>query len=329
MYCLGSWYRRSELSRRSGLFVVSGVLGQMFSGYLQAALFAGMEGRGGLSAWRWLFIFDFLLALPVALYGFLCFPDVPHTTRAFYLSAAERALAVRRVDEQRGHEPPTGGDRLVSWGVAARIFTSWQVYAFTLAYSLWTLTAGSYVMQYFELYLKSRGYPTTDVNNIPTAIGAVNFVFMLGTGLAADKLGHRGPVCLVVGTLLTFVYAVLAAWDVPHGLRMAVFILAGCYGCYTPLLAGWANEACGGDRQKRAFVLGFMVSVGSAVVIPFQQLQFPSSDAPQYAATHGWVSALVFVVALTLWTGVGIPLLQTWREGKSRSGPRLVEQEDP
>lgn len=71
MYCLGCWYRRSELARRSSFFVISGVLGQMFSGYLQSALFAGMDGKGGLSAWRWLFIFDFVLAIPIAIYGFV------------------------------------------------------------------------------------------------------------------------------------------------------------------------------------------------------------------------------------------------------------------
>lgn len=324
MYCLGSWYRRSELSRRSSLFVISGVLGQMFSGYLQAALFSGMEGRGGLSAWRWLFVFDFILAVPVALYGFAFFPDTPETTRAFYLTAWERARAVARIEEES--RQPTG-----KWdfSVVTRIFASWQVYAFTLAYSFWTLTAGSYVMQYFALYLKARGFGTTDVNNIPTAIGAVNFVFMIGSGFVADKLGRRGPVCLAVGCLLTFVYAVLTAWDVPHGLKMAAFILAGCYGCYTPLLAGWVNESCGGDSQKRAFILGFMVSVGSAVVIPFQQLQFPSSEAPDYSATHGWASALAFVVALTVWTGVGIPLLQVWVVGNSgHGGPRRVVEED-
>lgn len=323
MYCLGCWYRRSELSRRSGLFVMSGVLGQMFSGYLQAALFSGMDGKGGLSSWRWLFIFDFILAIPVALYGFVFFPDTPHTTRAFYLTEWERKRAVQRIEEE-GRQP-TGKMNLT---VITRIFGSWQVYAFTLAYGFWTLTAGSYVMQYFGLYLKAEKYKTTDVNNIPTAIGAVNFVFMVGTGFVADKIRRRGPVCLVVGCLLTFVYAVLTAWDVPHRLRMAVYILAGCYGCYTPLLAGWVNEACGGDQQKRAFVLGFMVSVGSAVVIPFQQLQFPSSEAPDYSKTHGWASALAFVVALTLWTGIGLPLLQKWREDKSKVHSPQDEEEE-
>lgn len=207
----------------------------------------------------------------------------------------------------------------MDWTVARRIATSWQVYAFTLGYALWSLTVGSYVMQYFTLYLKSTGrYTIPEVNNIPTTIGAINFVFMIFTGFVADKIGRRGPVCLGVGALLIFNYIIFCVWNVPHGLKMFAFIMCGCYGCFTPLLAGWANEACGGDQQKRAFTLGFMVSVGGAVVIPFQQLQFPSSQAPHFTQTHGWPSALVMVVALTLWTGVGIPLVQRYFERRVR-----------
>lgn len=162
-------------------------------------------------------------------------------------------------------------------------------------------------------------YTVPEINNIPTSVGAVNFVFMISTGYIADKIGRRGPVCLAVGTLLTMCYSMLTAWTIPHTARMAAFILVGCYGCYTPLLAGWANEACAGDQQKRAFVLAFMVSVGQAVVIPFQQLQLPSGQAPEFKQTHGWPSALAFVIALTLWTGVGLPLMQRFFGGKNRN----------
>lgn len=60
----------------------------MFSGYLvcvhkfwhvcaelmltfqqQAALYTGMDGSGGLSGWRWLFIFDGIITFPMALWG--------------------------------------------------------------------------------------------------------------------------------------------------------------------------------------------------------------------------------------------------------------------
>lgn len=244
----------------------------------------------------------------------MCFPDTPHNTSAWYLNSWERERARERV-ESEGRKPIGRLDLTVF----RRIFTSWQVYAFTLGYALWSLTVGSYVMQYFTLYLKAtKEYTIPQINNIPTALGAVNFVTMLTTGFVSDKIGRRGPVCLAVGCILIFTYSIFTAWNVPHRLLMAVFILNGVYGCYTPLLAGWCNECCGGDQQKRAFILGLMTSVGGAVVIPFQQLQFPSSQAPHFEQTHGWPSALAFVIALTLWTGLGIPLLQRRMEKKAK-----------
>ncbi|KAJ5362363.1 Major facilitator superfamily domain general substrate transporter [Penicillium brevicompactum] len=315
-YVLGCWYRKSELSRRSGLFVMSGVLGQMFSGYLQAALFKGMDGKGGLSAWRWLFIFDFILAIPVTIYGYVFSPDTPQTTTAFYLSDWERKRACERIDEEG--RTPVGK---LDMSVFKRIFLSWQLYTFSIAYAMWSLTCGSYVMQYFGLWLKSmKDYSVPQINNIPTSMGAINFVFMIGTGYAADKIGRRGPVCFAVGCLLTFCYAILTAWPPSRGLKMAAFVLSGCYGCYTPLLAGWVNGSCGGDQQLRAFVLAFMVSLGSAVVIPFQQLQFPSGQAPRFTQTHGWVSGLCFVIALTLWTGFGIDIVERLKCGRGVRG---------
>ncbi|KAH9886364.1 major facilitator superfamily transporter [Xylariomycetidae sp. FL2044] len=305
-FTLGSWYRKSELARRSALFVISGVIGQMFSGYLQAALYTGMHGKGGLSAWRWLFIFDFVLAVPVAIYGVLCHPDDPYRSTAWYFSDWELQRARERIEEE-GRKPVGKLDRTVF----KRIVTSWQLYTFVVGYALWSLTCGSYVMQYFTLYLKAtKMYTIPQINNIPTSIGAVNLITMLTTGYIADKIGRRGPVCLGVGCILIVCYSILSAWDVPHGLRMFVFIACGTYGTYTPLLAGWVNESCGGDQQKRAFTLGLMTSVGPAVLIPFQQLQFPSSQAPAFRATHAWPSALAFVVALTVWTGFGIPIIQ-------------------
>jgi MFS transporter, ACS family, pantothenate transporter len=222
------------------------------------------------------------------------------------LNEWERQRARERIEEE-GRKPVGKLDMTVF----KRVLTSWQLYCFVIGYALWSLTVGSYVLQYFTLYLKSTGfYSIPQINSIPTCIGVVNFVTMLTTGYVADKIGNRGPVCLAVGVLLTMNYAILSAWEVSHGLRMFVFIFCGIYGCFTPLLAGWVNETCGGDQQKRAFILGLMTSVGPAVQIPFQQLQFPSSQAPAFRQTHGWPSALAFVVLLTIWTGVLIPIVQ-------------------
>lgn len=62
----------------------------MFSGYLQAALYSGLNGSGGLAGWRWLFIFDAIISIPIAVWGFWAIPDLPHNTRAFYLNGNVR-----------------------------------------------------------------------------------------------------------------------------------------------------------------------------------------------------------------------------------------------
>ena len=123
------------------------------------------------------------------LYGFCFFPDTPETTRAFYLTPWERQRAKERIAEE-GRLPVGKWDRTVF----LRIFGSWQVYAFTLGYSLWTLTAGSYVLQYFTLYLKAtKLYTVEQYNSIPTGMNAVNWLVMVSSGFVIDKIGRRGP----------------------------------------------------------------------------------------------------------------------------------------
>ncbi|KAL4872732.1 hypothetical protein BDV12DRAFT_182760 [Aspergillus spectabilis] len=251
------------------IFVISGVLGQMFSGYRQWALYRGMHGKVGMAAWRWLFIFDFILAIPVAIYSLIFYPNTPETTTAFYLDEWERNRALERMEQDGRTETP-----------------SRQLYTFSIAYSLWTLTCGSYITQYFTLWLKSTGqYSIPEIKNIPTPIDWV----------CVDLVGAKGggAVCAAVSCLWAFCFAVLTVWDIPHKLKMTVSIICGCYGCFTPLLAG-------------AFVLAFMVLLGQAVVNPFQQRQFPSGLAPEFKETHGWPSGLAFVVALRLFAGVGV-----------------------
>ncbi|KKY15714.1 putative major facilitator superfamily transporter [Diplodia seriata] len=159
---------------------------------------------------------------------------------------------------------------------------------------LWSLTCGSSVQTWMALWLKSEKtadgrnrYSVPQINNIPTVVGAVNFIFMTTTGIAADSLGTRAPVTLVVGSLMTLSYVVYVIWPSSTALKMAAFFLQGCYGCFSPLLSGWLNSLCGGDRQLRAFTMAIMMSVGQACATPASQYLFPASEAPEYKGTRG------------------------------------------
>jgi MFS transporter, ACS family, pantothenate transporter len=67
------------------LFEQASAIAGMFSGYLQAALYSGLNGPAGLAGWRWLFIFDAIISIPIAVWGFFAIPDSPSNTRAFWL----------------------------------------------------------------------------------------------------------------------------------------------------------------------------------------------------------------------------------------------------
>lgn len=49
---------------------------------MQGAIIETLEGKSGLKGYQWLFIIDFLVTVPIAVYGFIMFPDTPHTVKA-------------------------------------------------------------------------------------------------------------------------------------------------------------------------------------------------------------------------------------------------------
>lgn len=120
-YILGSWYTEKELGKRSGIFTSSGLAGTMIGGFIQTGIHKSMNGLSGLSGWRWLFIIDGIITLPVALYGFLLFPDTPRNTKAPYFSADEKALAMSRVPEVGERTP-------ISWRFLKHCFGTWYWY---------------------------------------------------------------------------------------------------------------------------------------------------------------------------------------------------------
>lgn len=98
MTLLGNWYTPAELGKRSCIFVVSSSCSSIFGGHLQAALHKGMNGTAGLASWRWLFIFDGILGIHVAIYGFWAIPDHPYNSVAHWLQTKRQTFG----DQENG-----------------------------------------------------------------------------------------------------------------------------------------------------------------------------------------------------------------------------------
>lgn len=309
-FMLGSFYKKSELGRRSAFFIISGVISQAISSFIMNGLNSSLNGRLGLPAYKWLFVIDFVIGIPIVIWGFFAIPQLPNKgAKAFYLDNWEKTRIIDRIEE----DGRTQDDK--KWNLASfrSIIFAWQPWAFSLAYSLWMLTAASYSMQFMTLYLTAKKiYTQTQINYIPDAISCVNLITMIASGIVIDLIRRRWPVCMFVGMLLIVAFAILRSPNENVKLRLFGFILTGVYGCYTPILSGWANISCGKDPKLRAFTLAVMIAIGTSIGTPFQQYVFPSSEAPNYQKTNGFSYALAFTVLLTIWTGVGIPLTERW-----------------
>lgn len=68
-FIYGSWYKKSELSTRAAIFCCFGHTGSIAGGWIQAGLLSAFDGKGGLPAWRWVFVVVSIITIPVAALG--------------------------------------------------------------------------------------------------------------------------------------------------------------------------------------------------------------------------------------------------------------------
>ncbi|KAK3061929.1 hypothetical protein LTS18_005158 [Coniosporium uncinatum] len=324
-YILGSWYTARELGKRSGIFTASGLAGTMIGGFIQTGINSSLDGRHGLAGWRWLFIIDGIITFPVALYGFLLFPDTPHKTHAPYLSAAEQTLAKSRVPDVPAPKP-------LSWAFLKRVWTSWQWYGFVMLWIIAGETESFSTNSLLALYLKghpSRKYAVSQLNNYPTGVPAVGIVSTLFWATLTDFLGGRrwlvGYFIAVTG-IVTSAMILSQTGDSGGGTAvvMAAYYWAGSvYACQATFFA-WANDAMRYEEdQLRAVVIAGMNLGSNAVNAWWSILFYGANFAPWFV--RGMWAMIGCSIALAIWTS-GLIWFGRKEDRKVLEHPELVPE---
>ncbi|KAH8879920.1 MFS general substrate transporter [Thozetella sp. PMI_491] len=319
IYVIGSWYKPREIGRRVALFFIASPLGTMFAGYLQAAAYTNLNQVHGLAGWRWLFIVDAIITLPIALAGFFVFPDVPSRKKPRLLTPEEHAYARKRIEGLTA--PP---QLRLSRSIFKRVFSRWHWYVFVLQ---WTLMDQNFAPggQPFSLYLKANSniYSIVQINTLPTITTAVSVVIAFTCGIVADKTGRFWLPSIVITLPVLAGVALLVAWDVGESGRLAGFILTGFEGAISPLTMGWATITMAGDAEERAVVTASMNAIGQAIAAGTQVVQYPASGAPNFHG--GFSSALATIVAQLL--TIFVILYLTTRDKKRQARDAESEPE--
>ncbi|KAF5363442.1 hypothetical protein D9756_000520 [Leucocoprinus leucothites] len=306
-YILGSWYKSPELGKRSGLFTSSGLIGTLFSGILQAAVYKHLNGRSGLTGWRWLFIIDGIITLPIAVYGFLIFPDVPQTTKAFYLTEEEKDLAYTRLQgEVQVDRPP------LSWSLAHRVLGRWRWYACSLLFAISGETESLGSNNIMGQWLKAiGGYTVEQIDFYPSGVTAVAIASTLICATWTDYTRVRWPVLVYMSVACIIAAICILVWSSPTGLKFFAYYIAGASYAGQATTFAWANEICADDDHERSVVLASMNMWNNVVNAWWSIVFYPATDAPRFQ--KGMIAMLCISVAT-----LGVTYLVYYLEQRER-----------
>ncbi|KAK3356643.1 major facilitator superfamily domain-containing protein [Lasiosphaeria hispida] len=284
-YMIGSWYRKDEIAKRACILNASGSAAMLFSGFLMAAV-TNLGGRGGLPGWKWLFIMDGVISMPIAIASFYFLPDMPETTGTRFFTADEIELAkTRMVLEGRKLRAP------FTVAKVKKVFTSWHIWLLSLYYIFISGTSGTPIFPQFLKYHVSPKFTVQQINLYPSGVFAVQIVSALVYAWISDTVlrGRRWPILFFGAVVNVITFASLAGWDIPEGWKWACYYLAGQHVGLSGIAFTWANEICSGDTEERAIVLATMNTMVMVVASWLPLIVWQQVEAPQYR--KGFITA--------------------------------------
>ncbi|RXG42918.1 hypothetical protein VDGE_02133 [Verticillium dahliae] len=317
LYILASWYRSEEVFKRAGVWYVSSNIGAMFGGYMQAAAHAGLDGKGGMQGWRWVFIIDGIISLPIAIAGFFLYPGIPTSPRIWWLKESEQQLAQARMQDDGVRKSRKIGKRMLK-----RVFTHWHFYVAVCTYVCFQLT--TWVAGQMIVWVKSTGeYSVEMINILPTGVQA----FAIVVGVVVPSFVMVYPIWVpffFAATILLFCHSTLLVWDTPLGLHLAAYFMLGMTSCITPMLFPWVHLIMKDDNEAKSFTTGAMMTVGWAFFTWYNVVTFPITEGPRW--TRGFTANVVLTCCYMTFFLIGQIL---WRRDQRRGlYKRSIEEEE-
>ncbi|KAH7255060.1 hypothetical protein NW759_012644 [Fusarium solani] len=331
-YMLGSWYTPREIGKRAMLFWIAGSIGSMFSGFLQAAAYTNLDGVHGRAGWRWLFIIDGIITLPLAVAGYFFFPNLPQDgKRTWWTTEDEHILSVKRMQAigRAGKQPWTRAK-------VKKTLRSWHTYHLPLLYILWNngnpQAAMGYWLKSFNAQpppMPGKSFSVPEINSLPIPTTAIFILMALAWAWTSDGplQGKRWPF-IYAGAALTLIFNLLFLSmplysDIDS--RMVVYWLSHIGHGAGPLILSWINEICSADTEKRALLVAVANDLAYVVQAIMPNFMWKTTDFP--AARKGYTYSSILQVLLLLETAI-IQLL-LWRDRREELRPRIADSPPP
>ncbi|KOH00687.1 Fen2p [Saccharomyces eubayanus] len=284
-FILGSWYKEDELPIRSAIFTGSGLVGSMFSGFMQTSIFTHLNGQNGLAGWRWLFIIDFCITLPISIYGFIFFPGLPDQTSAVNrLSMTKFIFTEQELHYARRRLPARDESTKLGWSTVPRILKRWHWWMFSLVWVLGGENLGFASNSTFALWLQNQKYTLSQRNNYPSGIFAVGIVSTLCSAVYISKFpkARHWHVSAFISLIMIIVAILIRTRPLDPKIIFSAQYLGGIAYAGQAVFFSWANIVCHADLQERAIVLASMNMFSGAVNAWWSILFFSADMVPKF-----------------------------------------------
>lgn len=246
----GFWFPRKHRAGAFAILFTTPILAPVVGGPISGWIMTVMDGVGGISGWRWMFLLE---GLPTVALGFLCLLVLKETPdKAPWLSAAERDWLDRTLRAEEAAAPSVKHASVRSFLLDGRLW------ALVAVYFLWSMSGYAIVFWLPLMISAATGLDPFQVS----LINAVPFIFgiagLLLVGRWSDRTGERKRPILLFGVLSGL--ALLAAAAVSGGTPVLGFALL-CVAAFCI----WAQQAVFWTLPS-AYLTGASAAAGIALV---------------------------------------------------------------
>ncbi|KAI0129894.1 major facilitator superfamily transporter [Xylariales sp. AK1849] len=279
MYVCSSYYKPHELARRNTLIQIFTSVGPLFSGFLMAAVFAGLNGVNGLAGWRWMYIVCGCVSFPCAIWTAVAMPQLPGRAKANWIFTKEE-IELARARMPTEVKPLTG---LFKWKDIKRWHLTWHVYLLIFWVKSYNVTGQPAV------------FSVAEINIIPLGINIITIFCTLLNSWISDSLpgSARWP-GMVFASVMAIIFPIALAATPVHpanrATRWALYYLTAFGGTAAGITWTWVNEVNRHDPEKRAYVSALMNAFAYIFTAWVPIFTFPTSQQP-YIVTGNYVTA--------------------------------------
>ncbi|PGH05375.1 hypothetical protein AJ80_08343 [Polytolypa hystricis UAMH7299] len=290
IYLISMYYKRHELQLRFNFWFSASILAGAFSGLFAYAV-ANMDGIGGYSGWRWIFIVEGLITVVFAVAAKFLIVDWPETAK--FLTEEERALLISRL---AGESKDANMSRLDKPALK-RSFSDLKIYIGIIMY--FGIVNTGYAFSFFTpTILRQLGWTAihAQVMSIPIFLFAT--VTTMLTAVLSDRMRHRFGF-IIFGCLIASIgYIILLVQErVAIGVRyFSLFtVISGAFIAH-PICMTWLLNNMSG-HYKRAIGSSMQIGFGNAGGLIASNI-FLDNEKPLYRTGFGVSFALMWLAGL-------------------------------